>query len=67
MPINSLEICAHVIALHTEQQSCHTIAKKLGTTPSTINHIKVDTPIHDNIRELVTWECKEHGVKLRMC
>jgi hypothetical protein len=24
---------------------------------------KVKTPIHDNIRELVTWECKEHGVK----
>ena len=25
---------------------------------------KVETPIHDNIRELVTWECKEeHGVK----
>jgi hypothetical protein len=27
-------------------------------------HTKVETPIHDNIRELVTWECKEHGVKL---
>jgi hypothetical protein len=25
--------------------------------------IKVETPIHDNIRELVTSECKEHGVK----
>ena len=24
---------------------------------------KVETPIHDSIRELVTWECKEHGVK----
>ena len=24
---------------------------------------KVETPIHDIIRELVTWECKEHGVK----
>jgi hypothetical protein len=24
---------------------------------------KVETPIHDRIRELVTWECKEHGVK----
>ena len=24
---------------------------------------KVETPIHDNIRELVAWECKEHGVK----
>ena len=23
----------------------------------------VGTPIHDSIRELVTWECKEHGVK----
>jgi hypothetical protein len=22
--------------------------------------IKVETPIHDNIRKLVTWECKEH-------
>ena len=30
----------------------------LGSQP-----IKVETPIHDNIRELVTWECKEHGVK----
>jgi hypothetical protein len=24
---------------------------------------KVETPIHDGIRESVTWECKEHGVK----
>jgi hypothetical protein len=24
---------------------------------------KVETPIRDSIRELVTWECKEHGVK----
>ena len=28
---------------------------------------KVETPIHDSMRELVTWECKEHGVKSRMC
>jgi hypothetical protein len=26
--------------------------------------VKVEKPIHDNIRELVTWECKEHVVKL---
>ena len=25
---------------------------------------KVETPIYDNIRELVTWECKEHGVNI---
>jgi hypothetical protein len=25
---------------------------------------KVETPIHGSIRELVTRECKEHGVKL---
>jgi hypothetical protein len=24
---------------------------------------KVETPIHDNVRGLATWECKEHGVK----
>jgi hypothetical protein len=24
---------------------------------------KVETPIHDSIRELVTWECKKYGVK----
>ena len=24
---------------------------------------KVETPIHDNMRGLVTWECKEHAVK----
>jgi hypothetical protein len=24
---------------------------------------KVETPIHDIIRELITWECEEHGVK----
>jgi len=29
--------------------------------------LKVETPIHDNTRELVTWECKEHGVKSWMC
>jgi hypothetical protein len=38
MPI-PLEICPHVIALHFEQPSCHTIAKKLETTPSTICRI----------------------------
>jgi hypothetical protein len=27
------------------------------------DEIEVETPIHDNIRELVTWECKEYGVK----
>jgi hypothetical protein len=25
--------------------------------------VKVETPIHDSIRELVSWESKEHGVK----
>jgi hypothetical protein len=25
---------------------------------------KVETPIRDSIRELVTWECKEHGVNI---
>ena len=25
--------------------------------------VKVETPIHESIRELITWECKEHGVK----
>jgi hypothetical protein len=26
---------------------------------------KVETPIHDSIiRELITWECKEHGVNI---
>jgi hypothetical protein len=25
---------------------------------------KVETPIHGSIRELVTWECKEDGVKI---
>ena len=28
-----------------------------------LGYTKVETPIHDNIRELVTWERKEHGVK----
>jgi hypothetical protein len=36
---------------------------------ATINHtpipvcVEVETPIHDSISELVTWDCKEHGVK----
>jgi hypothetical protein len=25
---------------------------------------KVETPIHDSIRELITWEFKEHGVNI---
>jgi hypothetical protein len=25
---------------------------------------KVETPVHDSIREMVTWECKEHGVNI---
>jgi hypothetical protein len=30
-----------------------------------LRHVyKVETPIHDSIRELVTWECKEHGVNI---
>ena len=32
--------------------------KTVGSRP-----IKVETPIHDSIRELVTWEYKEHGDK----
>ena len=35
------------------------------------NHLKlsnqVETPIHDNIRKLVTCECKEHRMKSWMC
>ena len=33
--------------------------------PVRAHHIphKVKTPTHDSIRELVTWQCKEHGVK----
>ena len=27
------------------------------------NKYKVETPIRENIRELVIWECKEHGAK----
>jgi hypothetical protein len=27
-------------------------------------HSKVETPVHDSIRELITWECKEHGVNI---
>jgi hypothetical protein len=34
----------------------------IPTLPPRLN-TKVETPIHDSIRELVTWECKEHGVK----
>jgi hypothetical protein len=32
-----------------------------------VDACKVETPIHDSIRELVTWECKELGVKSWMC
>ena len=28
------------------------------------NPNKVETLIHDSIRELITWECKEHGVNI---
>ena len=35
----SLEIRAHIIALHVEQQNCHIKARKLGTIPSTIGRI----------------------------
>jgi hypothetical protein len=34
------------------------------STVSLLVAIKVDTPIHESIRELVTWECKEHGVNI---
>jgi hypothetical protein len=26
--------------------------------------LKVERHVHDSIRELVTWECKEHGVNI---
>ena len=32
-----------------------------------ITGCKVETPIHDSIKELVAWECKEHEVKSWMC
>jgi hypothetical protein len=31
---------------------------------SSVGRCKVETSIHDIIRELVTWECKEHGVNI---
>jgi hypothetical protein len=46
---SKLEIKNHLVGEHENQTKWHL-------------H-KVETPIHDNIRELVTWECKEHGVK----
>jgi hypothetical protein len=39
--------------------ACYLVQCSLRT-----NYTKVETPIHDNIRELVTWECKEHGVNI---
>jgi hypothetical protein len=31
---------------------------------SSYEYLKVETPIHNSIRELVTWECKEPGVNI---
>ena len=39
------------------------IGGKGGAGPSSLLHSKVETRIHDIIRELVSWECKEQGVK----
>jgi hypothetical protein len=41
----------------------HHEAQATKTTVEVQYNTKVETPTHDNIRELVTWECKEHGVK----
>ena len=35
-----------------------------NTSCSNLECIKVETPIHDSVSELVTWECKEHGVNI---
>jgi hypothetical protein len=35
----------------------------LSAWPVKDRNVKVETPIHDSIRELITWECKEHGLK----
>jgi hypothetical protein len=49
--------------------SCHVCRPSLLMPYSLSLHVesnkgaKVETPIHDSIRELVTWECKEHAVK----
>ena len=53
MPKTSLEIHAHVIALHIKQWSCHTTTMKLGTTPSTIGHIIK--------RYETTWKLEDKG------
>jgi len=39
--------------------------KLWGKWPITLLKVKVETPIHDSIRELVIWECKEHGLMPR--
>jgi hypothetical protein len=46
-PIGPLECLVHYLVNHVTKETSY----------------KVETPINDNIKELVTWECKEHGVK----
>jgi hypothetical protein len=53
----------HVTWLHLESLARISTAHAQNPAPDTASVGKVETPIHYKIRELVTWECKEHGGK----
>jgi hypothetical protein len=42
----------------------HSYIRYVAPVVATSAPHKVETPIHDSIRELVTWECKEHGMNI---
>ena len=53
-----------LICFVSPYSSCNQLQVMYG---SSVGRFKVETPIHGIIRELVTWECKERGVKSWMC
>jgi hypothetical protein len=61
--VDNLRILPMCINPTLEPSTCLPSHRGLVVMKGNCSLIKVEIPIHDNIRELVTWECKEHGVK----
>jgi hypothetical protein len=57
-PPNHMDVCALTAALPLFCCSMFNVTYDQGEPA-----VKVETPIHDSIRELVSFECKEHGAK----
>ena len=61
--VNERHLPANMHICHVGWAQCSRLKSTMSFKHDLELQNKVKTPIHDNIRELVTWECKEYVVK----